>query len=92
MAMDDKITTHIFKFLYKSITTHYGGGGGGGGQVHMNIFKKLKNEFLHTPLYVLVLCKLIPTHIYKAQVPNGNQLLRIIRGGVHMNILKKSKN
>ena len=27
MAMD-KITTHIFKFLYKSITTHYGGGGG----------------------------------------------------------------
>ena len=29
MAMD-KITTHIFKFLYKSITTHYGVGGGGG--------------------------------------------------------------
>ena len=26
MAMD-KITTHIFKFLYKSITTHYGGWG-----------------------------------------------------------------
>ena len=41
MAMD-KITMHIFKFLYKSITTHYGGGGGGDG-VRMNIFKKLKN-------------------------------------------------
>ena len=26
MAMD-KITTHIFKFLYKSITAHNGGGG-----------------------------------------------------------------
>ena len=30
MAMD-KIITHIFKFLYKSITMHYGWGGGGGG-------------------------------------------------------------
>ena len=38
MAMD-KITMHIFKFLYKSITMHYGGWGGG----CMNIFKKLKN-------------------------------------------------
>ena len=41
MAMD-KITTHIFKFIYKSITTHYGGGVGGGGGC-MNIFKKSKN-------------------------------------------------
>ena len=36
-------------------------------------------------------CK-IPTHIYMAQVPNGNQLLRIMWGGVRMNIFKKSKN
>ena len=101
MAMD-KITTHILKrnsyvnkFQCKLSDANINqllrimGGG-----VHMNIFKKLKNYFLRMLLYVVVLCKLIPTHIYKAQAPNGNQLLRTMGGGGGggcMNIFKKSK-
>ena len=39
-------------------------------------------------LYALVLCKLIPTHIYKAQLPMEINYYALW-GGVCMNIFKK---
>ena len=55
----------------------------------MNIFTKLKNKFLCTLLYALVLCKLIPSHIYKAQVPM--ELRHYVGWGAY-EYIQKSKN
>ena len=71
---------------------HYGGGGGGG-RGAMNIHKIEKLIPMRIRLYELVLCKLIPMHIYKAQVPMEIDYYALCGVGCRNEyIFKKSKN